>query len=278
MGSLRKVVLLQRMNLFSLFKGTSADQDNRFSDKEKKLLKQMKFEDALNVKVDTTRVKLDVLKPWIGKRVAEFIGMEDDVIVEFIFNQLEAKDPDPRKMQINLIGFLNGKNARIFMGELWKLLDSAQKTSSGIPQELIDKKKEEMKSKSDDDRIRTSLRKLADADNPYVTRKSPALPRSRGRSRSRSRSRSRDRNDQRRRGRSRSPRDSRRRSRSRSRSPKRRSRTPRSRSPRRDRRSRSPREKKPNPTTLISAKVEEPEVKEERQQSEEKELQKGSTS
>ena len=117
---------------------------------------------------------------------------------------------------------------------------------------------------------------IADADNPYVTRKSPALPTSRGRSRSRSRSR--DRNDQRRRGRSRSPRDSRRRSRSRSRSPKRRSRTPRSRSPRRDRRSRSPREKKPNPTTLISAKVEEPEVKEERQQSEEKELQKGSTS
>ena len=129
-------------------------------------------------------------------------------------------------------------------------------------------------------RLLTLSYSIADADNPYVTRKSPALPTSRGRSRSRSRSRSRDRNDQRRRGRSRSPRDSRRRSRSRSRSPasKRRSRTPRSRSPRRDRRSRSPREKKPNPTTLISAKVEEPEVKEERQQSEEKDLQKGSTS
>ena len=65
--------------------------------------------------------------------------------VEFIFNQLETRDPDPRKMQINLTGFLNGKNARMFMEELWKLLDSAQKTTSGIPQELIDKKKEEMK-------------------------------------------------------------------------------------------------------------------------------------
>ena len=53
--------------------------------------------------------------------------MEDDVIAEFIFNQLDAKDPDPRKMQINLTGFLNGKNARIFMGELWALLNSAQK-------------------------------------------------------------------------------------------------------------------------------------------------------
>ena len=57
--------------------------------------------------------------------------MEDDVLVEFIFNQLDTKDPDPRKMQINLTGFVNGKNARLFMGELWSLLDSAQQTESG---------------------------------------------------------------------------------------------------------------------------------------------------
>ena len=31
------------------------------------------------------------------------------------------------------------------MGELWKLLDSAQNNESGIPQEMIDKKKEEIK-------------------------------------------------------------------------------------------------------------------------------------
>ena len=33
------------------FQGTNADQDNRFSDKEKKLLKQMKFEEVLSKKV-----------------------------------------------------------------------------------------------------------------------------------------------------------------------------------------------------------------------------------
>ena len=33
------------------------------------------------------------------------------------------------------------------MGELWKLLDSAQNNDSGIPQEMIDKKKEEIKSR-----------------------------------------------------------------------------------------------------------------------------------
>ena len=115
----------------SMFQGTSADQDNRFSDKEKKLLKQMKFEESLTTKIDTKKVKLDVLKPWITERIAKILGMEDDVLVEFIFNQLDTKDPDPRKMQINLTGFVNGKNARIFMGELWALLASAQATESG---------------------------------------------------------------------------------------------------------------------------------------------------
>ena len=73
------------------FRGTTTDQDNRFSDKEKKLLKTMKFEDNLGVKVDMSKVKVDVLKPWITKRVYEILKMEDDVVVEFIFNHLEEK-------------------------------------------------------------------------------------------------------------------------------------------------------------------------------------------
>lgn len=73
------------------FRGTSADQDNRFSDKEKKLLSSMKFEDALSKKIDMKKVKLDVLKPWITRRTTEMLKIEDDVVVEFIFNQLEEK-------------------------------------------------------------------------------------------------------------------------------------------------------------------------------------------
>ena len=33
------------------FRGTTADQDNRFSDKEKKLLKTMKYEESITTKV-----------------------------------------------------------------------------------------------------------------------------------------------------------------------------------------------------------------------------------
>ena len=38
--------------------GTSADQDNRFSDKEKKLLNSMKFDESLGKKVDMKKVEM----------------------------------------------------------------------------------------------------------------------------------------------------------------------------------------------------------------------------
>ncbi|EEC15776.1 serine/arginine regulated nuclear matrix protein, putative, partial [Ixodes scapularis] len=126
--------------------GTSAEQDNRFTDKQKKLLKQLKFHDVLNKRVDMNKVNLDTIKPWITRKITDFLGMEDEVVVEFVFNQLEAeKHPDGRMMQINLTGFLNGKNARDFMGDLWVLLLSAQESVGGIPAEFLEQKKEEIK-------------------------------------------------------------------------------------------------------------------------------------
>lgn len=34
---------------------------------------------------------LEVIKPGITKQVMEILGFEDDVVIEFIFNQLEVK-------------------------------------------------------------------------------------------------------------------------------------------------------------------------------------------
>lgn len=48
-------------------------------------------------------------------------------------------------MQINLTGFLNGKNARLFMTDLWDLLLNAQESANGIPEQMIEQKKEELK-------------------------------------------------------------------------------------------------------------------------------------
>lgn len=39
--------------------------------------------------VDMSKVKLDAMKPWISKKITEVLGIEDDVVVEFVYNQLE---------------------------------------------------------------------------------------------------------------------------------------------------------------------------------------------
>ena len=56
------------------FRGTSAEQDNRFSDKHKKLLKSLKFSDNITHKVDLKDVNLAVIKPWINQRITEILG------------------------------------------------------------------------------------------------------------------------------------------------------------------------------------------------------------
>ena len=94
------------------------------------------------------KVNLDTIKPWITTRVNQLLGVDDDVVVEFVFNLLEnTQFPDPKDMQINLTGFLNGKNARIFMQELWGLLASAQENIGGIPAVFLEQKKEEIRQK-----------------------------------------------------------------------------------------------------------------------------------
>jgi len=54
---------------------------------------------------------------------------------------------------------LNPKNARIFLGELWELLTSAQNHISGIPEQFIEQKKEEIKKRQVIDNKKNKCRK-----------------------------------------------------------------------------------------------------------------------
>lgn len=38
-----------------------------------------------------TKVKMDVIRPWIANRVTELLGFEDEVLINFIFGLLEGK-------------------------------------------------------------------------------------------------------------------------------------------------------------------------------------------
>ena len=112
------------------------------------------------------KVSLDTIKPWITQRITQLLGIEDDVVVEFIFNMLESNQveivtlddcilkyhhfsqfPEPKELQMNLTGFLHAKYARVFMQELWDLLISAQENIGGIPTRFLEQKKEEIRQK-----------------------------------------------------------------------------------------------------------------------------------
>ena len=71
--------------------------------------------------------------------------MYHHLIVAYLYVLLQH--PDPKELQMYLTGFLHGKNARLFMGELWDHLDSAQNNIGGIPTKMLEQKKEEIRQK-----------------------------------------------------------------------------------------------------------------------------------
>lgn len=86
------LLMLRFMCLYLKYqKGTTAEQDSRFSDKDARLLKSMKFDPILDKKVDMRKVNLGVMRPWVTKRVVELVGLEDEVVVEYAMELLEDK-------------------------------------------------------------------------------------------------------------------------------------------------------------------------------------------
>ncbi|KAJ2157456.1 hypothetical protein GGF46_004493 [Coemansia sp. RSA 552] len=135
----------------SFFRGTSIEQDQRFGDASEKLLKKMSFSSLLKKPVDMSKVNMDALKPWISTKVNELLGIEDEVVFEYIVNMLEeTSKPDPRKMQVNLTGFLEAKTQE-FMQSLWAVLLEAQKSQGGIPESFIQKKIQEMRQRREEE-------------------------------------------------------------------------------------------------------------------------------
>ncbi|KAK8514472.1 hypothetical protein V6N12_009177 [Hibiscus sabdariffa] len=70
-------------------KGTSADQDTRFSNKQAELLKSQRFAPELEHRVNMTKVKMNVIRPWVAARVTELLGFEDEVLINFINGLLD---------------------------------------------------------------------------------------------------------------------------------------------------------------------------------------------
>eukprot|EP00158_Paraphelidium_tribonemae_P008668 Partr_v1_DN28646_c1_g1_i2_m49946 putative serine arginine repetitive matrix len=147
--------------------GGNAQQDTRFRDKQKALKESLKFPPSFSTRLQLDKINMDVMKPWITNRIYSLLGMEDEVIPEYVFSLLEQPGGcDPKDMQINLTGFLERKTGK-FMNELWTLLIDAQQSESGIPSSFIEEKKAELLQK----RTEGEIIKLEISNGPSPTKR-----------------------------------------------------------------------------------------------------------
>lgn len=136
-----------------------------------KQLKQTKFPIIFSRKVTIAKVNIPVMSQWIEKKIAEILGFEDEIVASMAINLfLEPQDGmDPRRAQLNLVGFLGEEQSALFTESLWNLLVDAQDQVTGIPSVLLEEKKREMQKESEEEeRIRhEQSRQLQSHSPPY---------------------------------------------------------------------------------------------------------------
>ncbi|KNE61195.1 hypothetical protein AMAG_06945 [Allomyces macrogynus ATCC 38327] len=125
------------------FRGTSVGQNTKFSNKEQKLLKSIKFPAVYAQPINVHAINMDAMRDWAAKRIFELLGVDDDIVTEMVFEYLAEDNLDPRRLHINLMPFLEA-NTTTFMKELWKLLVSASTSIGGIPREFIEARKRDI--------------------------------------------------------------------------------------------------------------------------------------
>lgn len=129
----------------------------------------LKLPELLYEKVDTGKIELETVKPWIETRITELLGVEDDVLIGMIGVLLEETrvHKSCEHIYTQLASFLEA-DAETFCVELWELLTSAQanaaKGGPGIPQKFLDDKRRQMeRADAAYERMRDNQRRRDDA-------------------------------------------------------------------------------------------------------------------
>lgn len=114
------------------FRGTSSDQDNRFADKQKKLLKELNYAPILNTKLNMSKIDVNSLKPWIETKIKEILEKDDELLSDSIYEHLAEKEPDGKNILVIITSFVDENKASRFMEELWTRLIDLQDNSNGV--------------------------------------------------------------------------------------------------------------------------------------------------
>ena len=64
----------------------------RLCSKDAKLLRTLKFPKEYDLKVDLKKVNWEVMKGWVAKRITELLGLEDEVVIGYVLEQLENRE------------------------------------------------------------------------------------------------------------------------------------------------------------------------------------------
>ncbi len=124
---------------------------------EQKLLRSTKFPPSFSQQVDISKVNTSVFTMWVEKEIERILGFEDEIVasmaINLFFPKVNTDDihapatygtVDPRKAQLDLVGFLGEDEASKFASELWEMMIDAQNQPKGIPRILIEQKKAEI--------------------------------------------------------------------------------------------------------------------------------------
>ncbi|KAL3894828.1 MAG: hypothetical protein SGCHY_005047 [Lobulomycetales sp.] len=115
----------------------------QWSDKDEKTLKSTKFPAILSKPIDTSKIQVDALRPWVERTIKNLLGVDDEIAAEYVFELLAEPAVDGRKMCVSLQGFLEAHTAA-FVTSLWTMLLSAQSESTGVPKQVMEEKRKEM--------------------------------------------------------------------------------------------------------------------------------------
>ncbi|KAI6909374.1 hypothetical protein KC334_g4088 [Hortaea werneckii] len=135
------------------------------TDVDKRLLRTTKFPPEFNKKVDTTKVKSEVITTWAAGELKRILGDVDEILSLLVSGFiLDNRYPNIKELQISLTGFLD-KEAPGFCQHLWNLLLSAQESETGVPKELLEAKKTELiNERIEEARQREEAQKQQDAE------------------------------------------------------------------------------------------------------------------
>lgn len=99
---------------------------------------------VLKQHVDTTKINLPILKVWLEEEMQKHLP-DDDIAVELIYEMLEGnREPSASEIQEQLVTFLGEDDGRAFCSQLWQLLISGQRDKDGIPEELLEKRQQQI--------------------------------------------------------------------------------------------------------------------------------------